>query len=450
MTSSTAAALDLMRASLLLETDPAGAAASAGNILASHPAHEAAHLLLAAAHRRLGDTRAAVKVIEALAAAHPDSAVVQLELGRAFVNAGQNVAALSALQRAVTLDPRLADAWRELAAQCFFSGDSVQGDRAYLTFSRLAGDPPELVDALVALTENRLQAAEAACRRVSRSPTACRILATVAERRSEPFEAERHLNECLELAPGDCAAREQLARLLLAQERTGEAEPLIQRLRAADPGSWHYTVLEAQFLRLLGRSAEALHLLQPQLEQAPDADVWIMFGDLKREVGDQAGAIDAYRCAIDLRAGYGHAYWALANLKTFKFSDDDLAAMRLQLARSETPVASSDPAIALEFAMGAALEARGQYAESFAHLQRANASYRARIEYDPEVTTTYARESQELFTREFFAERKDWGSERHDPIFIVGLPRSGSPPCWSRFWPATRKWKEHASCSKFR
>jgi tetratricopeptide (TPR) repeat protein len=127
-----------------------------------------------------------------------------------------------------------------------------------------------------------------------------------------------------------------------------------------------------------------------------------------------------------LRPGYGHAYWALANLKTFHFSDDDLAAMREQLARSAPKAESGDPAIALEFALGAALEMRGQYAESFARVERGNALYRARIEYDPEVTTAYTKDSRALFTRDFFAAREGWGSLRKDPIFIVGLPRSGS------------------------
>src|ERR1700730_18843651 len=106
-----------MRASTLLETDPAAAAMHAGAILADEPRHEAAGLLLAAACRRLGEPARAMSVIEALASTHPGSAFLQLELGRTYVACGRSTEARTALQRAVDADAALADAWQELSAQ---------------------------------------------------------------------------------------------------------------------------------------------------------------------------------------------------------------------------------------------------------------------------------------------------------------------------------------------
>ena len=113
MTASAHADLELMRASLLLDSDPAGAAQRATDILARSPRHTEASLLLATAQRKAGDPAAAARLLESLARDQPESAFMQLELARAYAADGRNAAALAALRRAVALDAELADAWRD-------------------------------------------------------------------------------------------------------------------------------------------------------------------------------------------------------------------------------------------------------------------------------------------------------------------------------------------------
>ena len=423
MTSSASADIDLIRASMMLDTNPAAAAASASVILQSHPQHEGASLLLAAARRRLGDSAAAITAIDALATAHPNSAVMQLEVGRTHAAAGRGAESTAAFKRAVELDPNLTDGWRELSAQYFLAGDTLSGDAAFAKYSELAPDPPELIDALVALKANRLDAADALLlqqlQRTPGNPDALRLLATVADIRGDFIEAERRFGECLELSPGDSAAREGLARLLKNQERISEALPMIERLLRLDSANSRYVLLKSHSLRLVGRSAEAVAFMQQLLSQRPDAEVWLMFGNLHRELGDQASAIECFRKAIELLPDSGEAYWALADLKTYVFSDLDLDTMRVISARGN----SGAP---IEFALGKALEDRGRYAESFEHYRRGNERHRATIEYSAEDTSHYVQRCKAIFTPDFFAQRAGWGSDRADPIFIVGLPRSGS------------------------
>jgi tetratricopeptide (TPR) repeat protein len=418
--------LALMRASMLLEADPAGAARQAGDILANSPGHAEAALLLAAACRRLGDPATAIRVLESLVGAHAGASVLQLELGRAYAAGGRHDAAIEAFQRAVELDAALADGWRELAAQRFLAGDTAAGDAAYLKYSRLAHEPPELTDANVARAADRLDAAEAMVRRhLQRAPrdvAALRMLADLAGRRGDTAEAERRITEALESAPGDAAARLDLARLLCLQERVAEAMPLIERLLVNEPRNSSYLCLMARALRLDGRTQEAIVLMEELVAECPgDVQAWLTLGNILRVVGQQARAIASFRRALDAQPAFGEAYWALANLKTFRFTDSDVASMRQQLARQ----APGSKPIHLQFALGKALEDAGEYAESFDHYSRGAAQQRAKISYDPAATTEYVRRSKAAYTAGFFAGRPG-GSERRDPIFIVGLPRSGS------------------------
>jgi tetratricopeptide (TPR) repeat protein len=428
LTLSAAADLELMRASLLLESDPAAAARRATNILAGSPGHTEASLLLAAASRRLGDAPAAAALLESLTRALPDSALLQLELGRAYTAGGRGSEALTALRRAVGLDARLSDAWRELAAQLCAAGETLEGDAADARYRYLSREPPELGDASAALTDNRLEAAEAILRRrLQHAPedeVALRMLADAALRREDQAEAERCLLRCLALAPGYAAARYDLAYLLFAQQRIEEVLPLLERLLTLEPDNVDWLSLKAAAVRLVGRNDEAIALMEQAVAGHPDNDeAWVLFGHVLREVGQQARAIEMFQRALAVRPGCGRAYASLANLKTFRFAGGEVAAMREQLARSDL---HAEDRTHLEFALGKALEDAREFAPSFEHYARGNALRRATIFYDPDVVTAEVRRHKALYTARFFAERVGWGSLRRDPIFIVGLPRSGS------------------------
>lgn len=420
--------LELMRASSLLETDPGAAMQRAGAILREAPGHEGALLLLATASRRLGDPARSREVLASLARAQPQSATLQLELGRACGAAGLPNDAAAAFQAAVALKPSLADAWNELAAERYRSGDTPGGDAAYARYRRLTPESPEVRDAVSALEENRIEPAEAALKRrllaVPEDVTALRLLARIVRVRGNFLEATRLLAHCVQLAPGYAEARFELAAELSTQQRNAEALEQLERLLTTEPRNPDYLGLKAMALRQAGRNSEGLELMRQAIAEAPaDFALQVNLGHMLRDAGDSAAAVEAYRRALAIRPGLGEAYRSLADLKTLRFTATDREAMQAQLARDVAP--SADRA-QLEFALGKAREDEGDYAAAYAHYASANSSFRQFLGRVPDVLSGGRARARVLYTKEFFAARAGWGSERDDPIFIVGLPRSGS------------------------
>jgi tetratricopeptide (TPR) repeat protein len=418
----------LFRASALLDSDPAGAASAASEILRVSPGHAAASLLLATAARTLGDPTAALGVLEGLVRGQPRSPVIHLELGRAYGAAARGAEALIAMRRAVALEPELADGWRDLSGQLAAHGDAHAADEAYARYAALIPEAAGLSEAAAALYENRPAAAENLLRRqLEHSPrdaAAMRLLADAVGRREGYAEAEFLLRKCLELAPGYSAARYDLARLLLAQQKPTLLPPLIDRLLLLDPQNAAYRDLQASFLSLIGRHAQALEVLASLVDEWPgSAGAWINYGHELKAAGRQQQSIDAYRKVIALAPTSGAAYWSLANLKTFRFEAADLAEMQNALQRVDL---RPDDRVGFEFAVAKALEDDAQYCDSFAHYAAGNSRWRTAAPYNPDKFSAPIMSSKRLYTREFFAQRQGWGSQATDPIFIVGLPRSGS------------------------
>jgi tetratricopeptide (TPR) repeat protein len=419
--------LELMRAATLLENDPAAAARQATAVLASSPGHEAANLLLAAARRRLGGPLAAVDSMESLARGAPNSPLLQLELGLTYAACDRTSEAITALERAVELDGKLAEGWRALSAQQLRAGNTAAADGAYARYRRIAADPPDLAGAYAAFDQGQLIDAEVIVRGrlpASTNPVAAyTLLAAIAAKRGDNSAEEDALNRILSLAPCDNGAREQFARLLLRLERA-EALPLIERLLLADPHSGTVLILKVEALQLADRHDEALAVITGLLAREPhNPDYWLIAGNQQRFMGRTDDAMRSYQRTIELRPGYGLAYWAVSNLGSYSISTAEITAMRREL--NATPAASVD-ATHFEFALGRALETRLEFAESFEHYRRGNARTRATFSYDANSMTAFVKRFKSTFTRRFFAERSQWGDQGKDAIFIVGLPRSGS------------------------
>ncbi len=420
--------LELMRAAALLEQDPQAAARAAEQIVRSNPRHPSALLLLAAASRRGGDPQAAADRLAELARAQPDAAVIHLELGRALRAARRDPEALAALERAVGLLPDLAEAWRELSALRDALGDPAGCDAAYARFERLSPESARHAEAIADLAAGRYEAAgqllRSALGRAPGDAVALRLLARVASAREDLAEAERLLAECLQNAPGYTRARLDLVGVYYDQSKGEPMLPLLERLLAAQPAEQTYRTLQAVAYSLLGRTERALEILAGLLREFPDSEVvWLNYGHTLRTAGRAGEAVAAYRRCAELKPGFGAAWTALANLKTFRFTPPDIEAMQAELARAGLP---EDERAQLEFSLGKALEDGGEFGASFAHYARGNALRRAVLPYRPESVTELVERSRALYTREFFAARAGWGCPASDPIFIVGLPRAGS------------------------
>ena len=415
----------LMRAATLLDTDPAAAAREAAEILKEHPGYPGALLLLGTARRGSPDAAAS---FDELAAAQPGSAPIQFELGQTLAAQGRVGEALAAFNRAVELQPNLAEAWRELAVLHAGNGDTLACDAAYARFTQLASPEQHLAEAHVALANHRLDAAEALLRRQltldSQDPAALRMLAEIAAEREDYVEAERLYALCLKIAPGYSRARFDLARTLHMQQKAHPMLPLLERLLSLEPDNLQYRSLQASALGLLGENERSLKILETLIEEFPRNEMLcVHYGNALRTGGRSQEAIAAYRKGAELRPGYGEAWFCLSNLKTFRFTDEEIGTMRGQAEISDL---SDEDRLQLEFALGKALEDRGEFGESFQHYVRGNALRRNQVFYEPDANNRFVQSLQKMYTPKFFADRAGAGCDAPDPIFIVGLPRSGS------------------------
>ena len=418
----------LGHAARLLERDAALAAEQASEILKAVPGHPRARLILGAAHRIAAHTQLALEVLEPLAREQPRSAPVHIELAIAQGEAGHVQEAIASLRRALKLKPDSADAWRLLADYLDAEGDPGGADQARAHYIKAATQDPRLMEAAVALVQNNLPLAEARLRtHLGAYPTdvtALRMLAEVAGRLRQYSDAQELLERCLELAPSFDAARHNYALVLNRQGLPAAALPQVQRLLAQDPRNPGYLNLQAAVLANLGDYAESLGVYETVLREHPrQPKMWMSYGHALRTAGRVAESVAAYRRAIDLEPNLGEAYWSLANLKTFRFSDADLKAIHVTLDQKDL---SDDDRLHFEFALGKALEDQRSFEQSFLHYANGNAIRRQLHPYNAEENTRYVRRCKQQYTADFFAARNGTGAPAADPIFIVGLPRAGS------------------------
>jgi tetratricopeptide (TPR) repeat protein len=418
----------LAHASRLVLTQPQAAIDQAREILVVAPGHPQAVFILGAALRRTDNFDGARSVLRALADAQPGSPQTHYELGLTLSALGERDKAIAALKRAVEIKPGWPDAWRTLADELRATGDAQGADVAYAQHIATSVNEPKLMEAAQALVGDRLAIAERLLRAyLMERPTdvaAIRMLAEIGTRLGRYGDAEALLSRCLDLAPSFIAARHNYAIVLYRQNRAAEALGHINQLLAADPTDPGYRNLKAAALSLVGEYIEAIELYEGVLAEHPkQVKAWLSYGHALKTAGRQADSIAAYRRSIDLSPTYGEAYWSLANLKTFRFAPDDIATMTAALAR---PDLQEDDRLHLHYALGKALEDAADYPRSFEHYAAGAKIRRGQIDYDAEETTSQLDRSRALFTPAFFADRAGAGFEDPAPIFVVGLPRSGS------------------------
>ena len=293
---------------------------------------------------------------------------------------------------------------------------------------RVARHDPALLRAGQALVENDLPSAEAILRPfLKRRPTdvkAIRMMAELAARVGRLRDAENLLRRAVELAPGFTAARANLATVFYKQNRAAEAIAELERIEQEGSANLGHASLKAAALSRIGGHDEALALYRLLLDARPDEPkLWMSFGHILKTVGDQGDSVAAYRRALAIEPSLGVAWWSLANLKTIRFDDQDIAAMEQALA---WPGLGKEDRFHLHFALGKAFEDKGEAEASFGHYAGGNRLRRSLLDYSADDTSRHVERAVALFTADFFATRLGQGCQAPDPIFIIGMPRAGS------------------------
>ncbi len=285
---------------------------------------------------------------------------------------------------------------------------------------------PRLIEGAAALNENRLDIAERLLKaHLNDDPfdvRAIRMLAELAARIGRMKDSETLLRRALEIAPGFTAARANLALILGRTGRPAEALEMLDEVFAAEPEGVGHLNLKAATVGRLGDFDQAIELYEAVLKRAPkQARVWLSYGHMLKTIGRQADGVAAYRRSIALKPALGEAWWSLANLKTVKFDEDDVRAMRAALGG---PGLTDDDRIQLNFALGKAMHDAAEVKAAFSHYATGNVlAHKQRLFRGGEIQRTVER-SIERFTTELLA--SPGGCAAPDPIFIVGMPRAGS------------------------
>jgi tetratricopeptide (TPR) repeat protein len=418
----------LQHAVALLQQDPAMAAEQAREVLEVYPEAEAAQQVLGTAWRLQGDPRRAIAILEPLAKRHPESADVLHEFGLALGAAGRGDDAIEVLEQALEAHPEHSGAWRTLGDQLSAAGAAAAAEEAFERHLALSTRHPQVVEAVAFFRKGNLAKAEQLTRDVLKQDpldiVAIRLLASIGVKLGQLEDAKHLLERCLELAPGFHLARHGYTVVLFRRHELDAALEQVEKLLRAEPANPNYLILKGTILVRRGEHRPALEIYARILADYPrHAGAHLNYGHTLKTVGRLDDAIAAYRASIELSPGGGEAYWSLANLKTFRFTDADIERMRAELAGK-----SSDPEdeAHLAFALAKALEDRGEYDASFACYKRGNDVRGRHHRWDAKINVFNTARQMKALDGEFFAAREGWGCSASDPIFIVGLPRAGS------------------------
>lgn len=416
----------------LLTSAPHKALTAAEAVLRQAPGFPPAEFLAARALRRMGKSRQAVAKLDALARGNGRVPAVLWELGQAAAEARDTPRAVAALEALTQLQPAVARGWFLLAQQLRKAGRAQEAWRADLSGVHASSRDTGLLKAAVAVNEGDLDAADAMLAerlaRDSDDPPALRLHGEVAWRKGEMTPAIERVEKAVALAPGFDLARDFLIRLLLQTNRLPPALEHAEVLQSSPiPSPGHKLILASVLVRL-GHQERAGALYRELLAADPDQpQVWQNLGHVLKTLGQQAEAVDAYRAAVTRQPTMGEAWWSLANLKTVKLGPDDIAAMETALASlADTAEDRKEDVFHLHFSLGKALEDAKNHAASFAHYDKGNALRRTMILHDADAFSADVAAAKRTFTASFVAAMGEGGCPAPDPIFVVGLPRSGS------------------------
>jgi tetratricopeptide (TPR) repeat protein len=370
----------------------------------------------------------ALAVLAELERGYPDYSRLFQERGHCHVAMRSPEPAIQAFLRAVNLNPSLPASWSALQVLFRMTGQRTDAEYAAGEAAKLANLPTELLTAFGLFADGEIQAAEHVVRQylLTRGDhiEGMRLLAQIGMKLDVVEDAELLLENVLVLAPDYHEARYEYAVALLKRHKHVRAREEMEKLLKIDPNNRVYRTTHATACTGFGDYSQALPLYREILAETPnEPELHLSLANALKTLGRTQEAIESYRAAAAVRPHYCEAYWSLANLKTYRFTDPEIARMRAAETSANIPQVDR---YHLCFALGKALEDRGEYAESFALYERGNALKKTECRYRPEPLERNARLQASLCTREFFAAREGVGCGDQSPIFILGLPRSGS------------------------
>ena len=397
-------------------------------IQAAEPGEVKSLHLLGAALLYQDKATEAIEVLERAVASRPDFWQARTDLARAYRTAGRRAEARKELKRVVAAAPMLESAWLAYGDVLIELEKYPDALFAYECARRADPQVRRIEQAREALSSDDNKTAEAIFREILRSDPAhvaalCG-LAAVSLTASRAQDAVRLLKHALKQSAHLPLAWRGLSQALLALGTLPEAESALRHLlkmEGENPNNW--VLLATVYTRLM-RQQDALAAFEEAARINPgEVRLRLSVGHLNKTLGRRSECEQAYKRCLEMDPGMGEAYWSLADLKNYTFSDAEIASMQSLLKGED---GDDEDQAHLHFALGRAFEHKKDYSTAFAHYATGNRRRRKTVPFDVEAFENKTKRVRECFDPAFFASRSGSGYPDPSPIFIVGLPRSGS------------------------
>jgi tetratricopeptide (TPR) repeat protein len=359
----------------------------------------------------------------------PDYARLYEDLGNLEGLQRNYEAAISAFRRAVQLDPRLASAHKKLAQTLIAAGRGGEVDDAFEGFLDHDRDAALVAAGAEHWRAGRYEDAEttliSALRKNPENIDAMRFLAMVYDVQDKKLlEAEALLRRAIAIAPDFHQALGNLGKILVDNNKHVEAIEIYQRLLDLKPNDDDAWAGCGRALAQAGRVKDAEEAYRKSLEINPKApSVHMARAHMLKTLGNQEKALEAYRKSIEFNPALGESYWSMANLKVFRFADQEVSAMEQQLGSDDL---KEESRVNFLFSLGKAYEDRKDYEKAWHHYHQGNQLRRTTVVYDAVENELHLKNIREVFSKELIQAHEGAGHDAPDPIFIVGLPRTGS------------------------
>jgi len=395
--------------------------------LDTEPTSESLYLL-AVSCRYAGNLPRALETVEKLQTLAPKFGRGFQEAGHIHLASQNQEQALASFRRAVALNDSLLASWQAIIKLCSRPEHSQLRKQALIQSEKLSALPAALLSVRNATAEANLRKAEDICRHfLKQNPThveAMRLLADLGVRSEVLDDAEFLLESALEFEPDNRFARYDYMNVLYRRQKYAQALNEAKRLLALEPDNAQYQTGYANQCVAVGNFDEALGIYDAVLARFPEtAPLHLLRGHALKTIGRSDEAIDAYRRTYTTDPRCGDAYWSLANLKTFRFEDNEVQAMRDQESSGEL---TTEDQVHFCFALGKHYEDANDYATSFDYYNRGNELRRKQLGFSAELLSSRLALQRDVMSSELFTRYAGSGCQDTDPIFIVGLPRAGS------------------------
>ena len=397
-------------------------------ILKEHPDHIDSLYLAAVSSRYLKKFEASRNYIERLLITVPDMGRAYQELGHLNRDMGDEEQAVVHYRQACELNPALLAGWNFLYQYFVKNNNKPAAEHAFEQINKLKSLPSVLLYIDQILNEGRLGVAEAKCRAfLKENPThtyAMSLLSEIANRLGYFDDAEFLLEKAVEFQPDDGDLRMKYASILRKKQKFAKTMEQVNILCDKYPENLNYQAQKASEIMQNGDHEEAISILDDILAKNPyNFSTLTSKGHAEKTLGRTNEAIKSYQSAYKIKPDHGEAFFSLANLKTYSFTNNELESMRKQVERIDLSL--RDKAY-FHFALAQGCEANGEYDEAFFHLEKGNKIKNDQSQYSIERMEKELQAQIDICDEIFFRDLGSGGYNTKEPIFILGLPRAGS------------------------